>query len=209
MALHKMKKDTFSKIIISTFLIGVFLLAGCIEQPQNNSITPAQNLTVNVNNESTPDKGFLISCSGGVSCDNPEALRIFQYRDHTEYIDQNLNFLLFFEPSLSNNYSLESFKQNFSKEFRPVVTIKFPEKSDLFYDWSFYTNHDIKAEFQKYENNVLTGRIEFFIDQISRQKKESRCMVADAAPPADCIEIKSFGKTMVIQFELTVNPAQK
>lgn len=208
-----------SNTVICVFLISAFLLAGCIEQSPTNpsiktldQILAANTLTINVNDGSTPDKGFFVLCSGGVSCDNPRALRILQYRDQVEYNDQTINFLLFFDPALSSNYSLESFRQNFSRTFRPKVTIKFPEKSDLWYDWSFYSDSSgqiPRVEFQKYENNKLTGQLEFFIDHISRKKKDLRCQVADMAPPSDCGETKPFGKTVIIQFELTVNPAQK
>ncbi|GEM_PF-4651867 len=195
------------------FLIGIFLLAGCIDP---SSTDPAINfprqvltentLTINLNDESTPDNGFFVYCSGGASCENPSALRIFQYRDQVEYTDQHLNYSLFFEPALSNNYSLESVREKFSNA---IVTMKFPGNSDSFYDWTFY-NNDIKTvEFQKYENNILTGQIEFFINNIRRQKKDFRCQVADTTPPGDCSETKPFEKTVKIQFELTVNPAQR
>lgn len=175
--IHNMKK-----LLMAGCLALILVIAGCIQQPQTNSIK------ITLTDKIGESAGFAIFNTSS------KDYRAFEFND------KGVRLYISFKPDLINNYSTESFNKNFNYA---NVQIGFPEKSTIFTEAYFQNREPVRQiKFLSYDGKKLSGQLGFAVDHITFKTSDPNCVSDDII--GYCYEDKKADLNYLIDFDLTV-----
>ena len=166
-------------------VLSVFLMTGCSSDDHEEKGFVSGPLALTVGASENNCEILEIKCPVGAVCDEN-----FTYRAYS-FEDRDLRVYLSFDPGVVDNYSLESFRENFNYL---NFSILFPEKATA--DSRFYysnrnpirdlgttSGEGLEFTMNSYENGLLKGVIAGTIHEITEAitSNDPNCMTGDIA----------------------------
>lgn len=156
-------------------------------------LSQKEPLVLRVSNEDGP---LAIYCPFRERCGENKIYRAYEFRD------QRLTLYISFDSAIINHYSLSSFQNNFDYV---NVFLKSPALSPISDGGEYHNQDPIRSiKFTSFENGVLSGTIEGFIDVIVFRDYFDECGIQDAPLPPGCYRTVEENRPLEINFELTV-----